>query len=150
MQEILIEYRLRGDEQYKAKVLQWQDYFDALEGGHKSMFDLIEKHFLEPRDYLPEQRAEITHLVFTIASDDGDKVRTSYAYWNNGQNQLMDHHEFKNGVSDYRTVTLSISVDSKLEIVLRMEEVNGVFLPRTHAILSDRMPIDSLDLREFK
>ncbi len=151
MKNILIEYRLVGEKDLMRIVLSPSDYFGDGEAEF-SIQDSVEKYFLEPRNYLNHPHQSISMLLFTLVNNDGEEVKTKYTYWDEGLNQIKDHSEFKSGRLIYRTIILSICIDklNRKNLVLRLEEHNGVMLPITHTILDEKGILSKIDVSDFK
>ncbi len=148
MNDKIIEYKIKSDDSIKRIVINPKDYFDESELPYT--IDSIEKHFLESRNYISEDKEQIVFLNFDISDGNGNKQLTKFTYWGNGLNQIKDYNEFKNGVLSYRTIIQSINLADGNTLTLRVEEIEGQLIPITHSITDiDDNILQKFDLSMF-
>lgn len=132
MNDIIIDYKIKGDSSWKRVVIRPDDYFDKEDSGFS--IGSIEKHFLEPRDYLSIEKSEIVFLNFSVSDDFGNKHLTKFTYWKDGRNQIKDYNEYVNDEHTYRTIVQSVELTNGETLLLRLEEIDGQLIPITHSI----------------
>jgi len=137
MKDILIKYLLVDSSEWKLLELKPEDYFDLNEQSESySVFDSIEKHFLDPRNYLKEDLDKILILNITISDSLGNKSESKFTYWDEGRSQIKETLEYKLGILSYRTIILSVNIDSENQksLILRVEDIEGNLIPITQAM----------------
>jgi hypothetical protein len=151
MKDVVIKYLLIGEPEWKEFELKPEDFFDPLgENEIYSVFDSVEKHFLEPRNYLKEQQENVLMLKISILDQVGNKSENKYTYWNRGQNHIKETLEFRLGVLSYRTIIFSVNVDDQNQksLVFRIEDIDGQLVPITQVIEHNNV-IVTFDLSAF-
>ena len=137
MKNIIIKYLLLNEVDWKTIELKPEDFFDSLEqGGKYSVFDSVEKHFLEPRNYLKEEHEKILFLTILISDELNNKTENKYTYWDNGQNQIKETIEYQLGILSYRTIIFNINISHNLKktLTFRVEDVNSQLVTLTQII----------------
>lgn len=135
MNDIKIDYLLSTDNSWKSTVVSPDYYFDYDDSGYS--INSIEKHQLEPREYIAEQRDKIVFLNFNVSDSIGNKRLTRFTYWEGGKNQIKDHQEYLHDELVYRTIIQWISLTQDETLLLRHEEINGQLIPISHSILNN-------------
>lgn len=151
MKDIVLRYLLVGELEWKQIELKPEDFFDPLgENESYSVFDSVEKHFLEPRNYLTEQQENVLMLKVLISDQMGNRLENKYTYWHKGQNHIKETLEFRLEVLSYRTIIFSINVnaESQQSLVFRVEDIDGQLVPITQVLEHNNNPM-TFDLSAF-
>jgi hypothetical protein len=152
MKKIIIKYKLINDQEWNVKELTPEEYYDEGETDF-SIFDSVDRYFLEPRGYIDEPRERILSMIIHLEDFHGDRVESKFTYWNNGLNEISDYSQFKKNELTYRLIVTSICLNQerKRDLVLRVQEVDGHLIPLSQIIVeNEEQIVDKVDLTMFK
>ncbi|MEP7196904.1 MAG: hypothetical protein ABI851_10305 [Saprospiraceae bacterium] len=130
---VLIKYFLKSMNTWQEIELEFDKFFE-IEEGYLTVFDLIEKNFMEPRLVINFEFKNILFLNILCSDNLGNKKITNFTYWYNGLCQLKDSMEYSNGILTYRTIiTSSCNVnDINNLIIVRYDLLDGQLYPTMH------------------
>ena len=150
MKNPIIRYKIVDEAEWRTIELNPNEFYDDDEIEF-SIFDSVERYFLEPRNYLKVQRDMVSFLIIILEDKNEAKVITRFTYWNKGLNQLKEYSEIENGKMRFRNFILSVCLDEEVEdfLVLRFDSTEENMIPITQVMLRGDDILKSFNVPKF-
>lgn len=147
MKDPIIRYKLVDEKNWRYLTLDKEQFYDSDEKEF-SIFDSVEKHFLEPRQYINFEHSRISFLNFFLEDEKGHKVIKKITYWNNGSNQIQEYIQLSNNIVIQRTLISSVYLDDEMKdcLVTRFDQYNENLIPVTQIILKGGEILKTFDI----
>lgn len=117
-----IKYLKIGSKNWDLIYLPPEEFFDVDEYKKETVFDFIEKEFLEPRNLVHLEFYKIEKLILTAKDNIGNEKITQFTYWADGVNQLNHTIEISNNMIKNETIIISTHNNHEQNI-LRFDKV---------------------------
>jgi hypothetical protein len=149
MKNPIIKYKLIDDE-WKTIELSPSEFYDADESEFL-IFDSVERHFLEPRNYVSAEIDKFSFLIIILENEKGEKVITRLTYWDKGKSHLEEYSEIENNKVRFRNFILSVCLDEAAEdvLVVRFDSTEENLIPITQVMLRGDAVFKSFDVPKF-